>query len=66
MTDLVKLHLALEEVAAAAGSIEADLSGNADSRIRGGYILIEEARVGRLLDTLRALRAVRDPWVIEI
>jgi hypothetical protein len=66
MADIVKLTLALEEVAAAAGSIEEDLSSNADNRIRGGYMLIEEARVRRLLGTLRALRAARDPWEIEI
>jgi hypothetical protein len=60
-----KLNLALEDVAAAAGAIDADLSGNADNRIRGGYMMIEEARVRRLLDTLRALRAARQPELYE-
>ncbi len=50
---------ALQDLAAAAETIDADLSGNADLRIRGGFILIEEARIRLLLKSLRTYRQAR-------
>lgn len=41
---------------AAAESVEADLMGNADSRVRGGFVLVEKRRVDGLLAALDALR----------
>jgi hypothetical protein len=41
-----------------AESIEADLSGNADSRrVRGRYIMVEETRIHHLLESLKKLRS---------
>ncbi len=50
------VEAATNDLIAAALSIEADLSGNADSRLRGGYMLIEEARVRHLLTAAREFR----------
>lgn len=51
---------ATADVIAAAEWIEADLSGNADSRINGrGFMLVEEARVRLLLKAVRHLHATR-------
>ena len=54
---------ALDELWQAAQAIEADLGGNADSRIRqtpaGGFIMIEEARVRWLLHAIRGLRSAK-------
>ncbi len=50
------VEAATDDLVAAALSIEADLSGNADSRLRGGYMLIEEARVRHLLTAAREFR----------
>jgi hypothetical protein len=50
---------ALQDLAAAAETIDADLSGNADLRTRGGFILIEEARIRLLMKSLRTYRQAR-------
>ncbi len=50
---------ALQDLAEAAETIDADLSGNSDGRIRGGFMLIEEARVRLLLKSLREYRMAR-------
>lgn len=52
---------AYDELWQAAQAIEADLSGNADSRVRqilgnGGFIMVEEARVRWLLHAIKGLR----------
>lgn len=46
-------YKALQDIANAASTIAADLSGNSDSRIRGSFILIEGERVKLLLEALR-------------
>jgi hypothetical protein len=57
------LEEAYDELWQAAQAIEADLGGNADSRIRqttlGGFIMIEEARVRWLLHAIRGLRGAK-------
>ena len=45
---------AARHVVAAAETVAADLEGNADSRVRGDFIMIEKRRVDRLLDALGA------------
>ena len=47
---------AARRVVAAAESVEADLMGNADSRVRGDFILIEKRRVDALFAELDVLR----------
>ncbi len=58
-SEATSITVANEMVVQAAQGIEADLSGNADSRIRGGYMLVEEVRVRHMLHTLRHLRRIR-------
>ena len=51
----------IREVIDAARCVDADLSGNTDSRIRGGYMMIEEARVRRLVKAVKALDSLSLP-----
>lgn len=44
---------ALADLVLAARSINADLSGNADSRVRGDMIMIEKRRIDLLLNAIR-------------
>ena len=49
------------EVISSAQSVIADLSANTDDRIQGGYILIEEVRVRRLISAVEALDRISLP-----
>lgn len=51
----------IREVIASSESVVADLSGNADDRLRGGYILIEADRVRRLVAAVHALDSISLP-----
>lgn len=60
--EMIDANMALiREVIASAEGIAADLSGNADNRIRGGFMLVEEARVRRLLKAVDGLNNIHLP-----